>query len=309
MYKKADPIIFKITNDGKLLIKKNDIFVEQENMTIEMVDEKIPTKNIEVRKVWAGIRYKNPEIGVTLYANGQPTQYKATLTSPKYTHTFKDLPIKDKDERNITYTVKEDNTSISNDKEIVTINKNLYIVNYETTNNRLIIRNTSLNKNQPLPLQTIVQAKNINKSATENKELMLTSKEANNVVITDTIKYSRLKLNEKYNITAKLYEVVDDKVDENSPLTIAKSVFTPKEIQGSVDVTFDPIQLDPSKKYVVFEEVESQNEFEYSNEDGTEIIKAKHKAQHKDPNDLSQTIVVGDETKDITVTKLWEKNF
>lgn len=27
-------------------------------MTIEMVDEKIPTKNIEVRKVWAGIRYK-----------------------------------------------------------------------------------------------------------------------------------------------------------------------------------------------------------------------------------------------------------
>lgn len=44
-------------------------------------------------------------------------------------------------------------------KEIVTINKNLYIVNYETTNNRLIIRNTSLNKNQPLPLQTIVQAK------------------------------------------------------------------------------------------------------------------------------------------------------
>lgn len=60
---------------------------------------------------------------------------------------------------------------------------------------------------------------------------MLTSEEAINVVITDTIKYSRLKLNEKYNITAKLYEVVDDKVDENSPLTIAKSVFTPKEIR------------------------------------------------------------------------------
>lgn len=37
------------------------------------------------------------------------------------------------------------------------------------------------------------------------------------------------------------------------------------------------------------------------------LLRQKHKAQHKDPNDLSQTIVVGDETKDITVTKIGGK--
>ena len=66
------------------------------------------TVTIRVNKVWEVLNNRaTPSIKVQLYANGEPTDKFLTLGDGNWSAVFKDLPTKDKDGKDIVYTVVE----------------------------------------------------------------------------------------------------------------------------------------------------------------------------------------------------------
>lgn len=66
------------------------------------------TVTIRVNKVWEVLNNRaTPSIKVQLYANGEPTDKFLTLGDGNWSAVFKDLPAKDKDGKDIVYTVVE----------------------------------------------------------------------------------------------------------------------------------------------------------------------------------------------------------
>nr|WP_253287180.1 VaFE repeat-containing surface-anchored protein [Corynebacterium aurimucosum] len=102
--------------------------------------------------------------------------------------------------------------------------------------------------------------------------------EANGGVIVDTIDYVGLKPGEEYTMKGELME--KDKDGNVTPTGIvAETTFTPEKSEGSVDVEFTVPEGYEGKTLVVFEELEKDGE----------VV-----AEHKKPESVSQTVVVGE---------------
>ncbi len=121
-------------------------------------------------------------------------------------------------------------------------------------------------------------------SASSTEELVLSSENNLTKNVVDTIAYEGLFKDEEYNIIATLYEVnggvLGDEVKK------VNTTFIPATEDGSTEATFEDVELEVGKTYVVFEEMESVNSFEFA--DGTK----KHRAEHKDVNDKAQTVII-----------------
>ena len=104
--------------------------------------------------------------------------------------------------------------------------------------------------------------------------------EANGGEIVDTIDYIGLKPGEEYTMKGELME--KDKDGNVTPTGIvAETTFTPEESEGSVDVEFTVPEGYEGKTLVVFEELEKDGE----------VV-----ADHKKPESVSQTVVIGERT-------------
>ncbi|MGY0887852.1 VaFE repeat-containing surface-anchored protein, partial [Corynebacterium aurimucosum] len=102
--------------------------------------------------------------------------------------------------------------------------------------------------------------------------------EANGGVIVDTIDYVGLKPGEEYTMKGELME--KDKDGNVTPTGIvAETTFTPEGSEGSVVVEFTVPEGYEGKTLVVFEELEKDGE----------VV-----AEHKKPESVSQTVVVGE---------------
>ena len=112
------------------------------------------------------------------------------------------------------------------------------------------------------------------------------------VTITDTISYENLPTDGRsYTMTGTLVDAENGspiQID-GEPLT-ASTVFTPEEMNGTVDVTFKlDASLLPGTKLVAFEELTLNQEKEEGEEEGKEPIEV---AEHKDVEDEGQTVYV-----------------
>ena len=104
--------------------------------------------------------------------------------------------------------------------------------------------------------------------------------EANGGEIVDTIDYIGLKPGEEYTMKGELME--KDKDGNVTPTGIvAETTFTPEESEGSIDVEFTVPEGYEGKTLVVFEELEKDGE----------VV-----ADHKKPESVSQTVVIGERT-------------
>ncbi|MGY3725673.1 VaFE repeat-containing surface-anchored protein, partial [Granulicatella balaenopterae] len=102
--------------------------------------------------------------------------------------------------------------------------------------------------------------------------------------VTDTIDYKDLFAGVEYQVTGKLMDITNI----NNPVEVATATttFTPQVATGTTSITFKGVTLTANHKYVVYEYAESTTNREFV--DGNK----PHKAEHADPKDKAQTIVV-----------------
>lgn len=120
------------------------------------------------------------------------------------------------------------------------------------------------------------------KTASASAAAELTAAEAGSVTeVTDTIDYQNLTGGATYTVSGTLIEIETDAV----VATASEEKVADESGSGKWDVTFTNVKLEAGKTYVVFEEA--------ANKDNPE-----DRAEHKDKEDKSQTIVVTPETPD-----------
>ena len=116
------------------------------------------------------------------------------------------------------------------------------------------------------------------------------------VVVTDTITYQGLVADKVYQVIGQLMEVDGNQVrpvKNDEQLVEVQQLFTAQatDAQTSKDFTlnFGKINLQPGKRYVVYETVTSVDNLVDTDGDG---VLEKHQLEHKDATDLAQTLVV-----------------
>ncbi|WP_179205598.1 VaFE repeat-containing surface-anchored protein, partial [Enterococcus cecorum] len=152
-------------------------------------------------------------------------------------------------------------------------------------------------------LSTTVSAANQNGSAT--KPATITAEQAKKVAVKDTITYEKLVANQVYQLVGTLMHVKDGQV---TPIaTQSKDVTADQTGNGQWVLDFGTLTLQPGETYVVYEVATSKEKFVDTNKDGE--MDDSQVVEHKNPNDLSQTIVVENEKptepqpKEITFSK------
>ena len=138
-------------------------------------------------------------------------------------------------------------------------------------------------------LRTIVSAANQNGSAT--KPATITAEQAKKVAVKDTVMYEKLVANQAYQLVGTLMHVEDGKV---TPITTqSKDVIADQTGNGQWVLDFGTLTLQSGETYVVYEVAISKEKLVDTNNDGE--MDASQVVEHKNPNDLSQTIVVENE--------------
>lgn len=94
--------------------------------------------------------------------------------------------------------------------------------------------------------------------------------------VVDTFNYSNFAMGKTYTVAGQLIDVTT-----NSSIATATTTFTPTATSGTDTVDFGQVKLEAGHKYVVYETA-----YEGSSTTGTVF------AQHQNPDDLAQTIVV-----------------
>ena len=152
-------------------------------------------------------------------------------------------------------------------------------------------------------LRTTVSAANQNGSAT--KPATITAGQAKKVAVKDTVMYEKLVANQAYQLVGTLMHVKDGKV---TPIaTQSKDVIAAQTGNGQWVLDFGTLTLQSGETYVVYEVATSKEKLVDTNNDGE--MDASQVVEHKNPNDLSQTIVVENEKptepqpKEITFSK------
>ena len=152
-------------------------------------------------------------------------------------------------------------------------------------------------------LRTTVSAANQNGSAT--KPATITAEQAKKVAVKDTVMYEKLVANQAYQLVGTLMHVKDGKV---TPIaTQSKDVIASQTGNGQWVLGFGTLTLQSGETYVVYEVATSKEKLMDTNNDGE--MDASQVVEHKNPNDLSQTIVVENEKptepqpKEITFSK------
>ncbi|MGY3725594.1 SpaA isopeptide-forming pilin-related protein, partial [Granulicatella balaenopterae] len=102
--------------------------------------------------------------------------------------------------------------------------------------------------------------------------------------VTDTIDYKDLFVGVEYQVTGKLMDLTT-----NKQVATATTTFTPQVATGTTSITFEGVTLTAGHKYVVFEYAKTTTDIEFV--DGNK----PHTAEHADPSDKAQTIVVNKE--------------
>ena len=122
--------------------------------------------------------------------------------------------------------------------------------------------------------------------------------EAGEVTVKDTIAYSGLKADETYMVTGTLNKV------ENGAVVEAVKTLGPEERtasstgRGTWEIDFGSVTLEPGATYVVYEKAVSKTEFLHqvaaNQPNAGETITGTQNLSHENPEDLAQTIVVGE---------------
>ena len=138
-------------------------------------------------------------------------------------------------------------------------------------------------------LRTTVSAANQNGSAT--KPATITAEQAKKVAVKDTVMYEKLVANQAYQLVGTLMHVKDGKV---TPIaTQSKDVIADQTGNGQWVLDFGTLTLQSGETYVVYEVATSKEKLVDTNNDGE--MDDSQVVEHKNPNDLSQTIVVENE--------------
>ncbi|OOG23271.1 hypothetical protein BZK37_17795 [Enterococcus casseliflavus] len=132
-----------------------------------------------------------------------------------------------------------------------------------------------------------------------DKAVEVTAKDAKaGVAVVDTINYEGLVAGKNYSVTGELYEVSGGQTVGGAKATATK-VFTASEATGVWELDFGKVTgLEAGKTYVVYETASSEENLVDSNQDNQPD--KKHELTHKDPNDKTQTVVVQEDTLNVT---------
>ncbi|WP_301386648.1 VaFE repeat-containing surface-anchored protein [Corynebacterium caspium] len=125
------------------------------------------------------------------------------------------------------------------------------------------------------------------KTASTGAALELVSGATVRTDVVDTVRYTGLVKGAAYTLTGELMDVTDAAAARKVAAATVK--FTAPEANGTQTVTFNNVDLEPGRKYVVFEEAVSDNAVIDPRQDGN---KTKQTVTHKDPQDKAQTVVV-----------------
>ncbi|WP_216426548.1 SpaA isopeptide-forming pilin-related protein [Arcanobacterium phocae] len=111
----------------------------------------------------------------------------------------------------------------------------------------------------------------------------LVSRETVEEEVTDQVSYTDLVPGKTYTLTGRLIDVT-----VNKTIATKAETFT-SQGDGTVQVKFGKVKLEPGHKYVIFEKAESNEEI-ILNKDTLKL--EKHLVGHENPNDVAQTIIV-----------------
>ncbi|KIR02575.1 Fibronectin-binding protein [Lachnospiraceae bacterium TWA4] len=202
------------------------------------------------------------------------------------------------------YTVDFGNLELDINKRYVVFEKmtsqNAVVENDDGTKQKHVLTHENPNDiKQTFTISSIGTTVKANNSvATSESEAIVTEDESTNPVnVVDTVTYRNLPVNKEYKVIAQLYEVVYDEATQSykttgNPIATSSSdsKFTASNSNGTFEVNLGSVNLQENKRYVVFETIESVEPLIDTTGNGTP--NQKHVVEHKDPNDIAQTIVV-----------------
>ena len=101
--------------------------------------------------------------------------------------------------------------------------------------------------------------------------------------VTDKIDYKGLTADATYTVSGSLWEVKDGKIVGDKPVATASEEKVAEKADGTWEITFKNVKLEPNKSYVVFEEAVNKAD-------------ENDKAAHNNPEDTYQTLTVKKES-------------
>ena len=139
-------------------------------------------------------------------------------------------------------------------------------------------------------LRTTVSANDL--TANETHAVNLPSALSKQVKVVDTIYYTDLVAGESYQLTGALMKITSNGQAQTIATQTAK-VVADATGTGTWSLNFGTLALEPGTKYVIFETAASEKTLVDTNKDNQPDT--PHVVEHKNPNDLAQTIVVAKE--------------
>lgn len=137
-------------------------------------------------------------------------------------------------------------------------------------------------------LKTTVTAKG--ESGAENSPAAINVPAGGEIMdVTDKVDYSGLIAGATYTVSGELWEVKDGKTVGDKPVATATEEKKADKADGTWEIVFKNVKLEPGKSYVVFETAKLIKDADGADVQDGEVI------EHNNPEDSAQTIVVSEE--------------
>ncbi|MGF0039939.1 VaFE repeat-containing surface-anchored protein [Peptoniphilaceae bacterium SGI.131] len=310
-YEVAENIVFKVTSEGKIQIKENGAFVDKDKALVQMKDSaSAGSFEVKVSKVGLGgqelsgariLVTKKDDPNVRVAWTSGTSEKIISLKPGEYILHEEAAPSGYKVVTDIEFKVDEKgqlsilNTNTTGEAKLV---EGKLVVT-----DRVYKENVSGDGNSP-KLSTTVKANN--STATANTSATLKAEEAGSALISDRINYSGLVPGKAYTVTGSLYEVANGVTVGDLKANIVSTFIASSTGEGQWTLNFGRVNgIEVNKNYVVYEKAESNENL--VDVDGNGTADEKQVIKHEDPNDVSQTIAVGNpvtsKNEEITFSK------
>lgn len=275
------PITFKESGAPGYTLAVNEAADQENKVYTFNLTNKIVT-DIPVKKMWDDAddeqKLRPESIVVELLENGTPTGKTLVLDAEKsWQDVFTDLPAYRQGVK-IVYGVRE--ISVEGYRSSISGN----------AADGFVITNKLIHKNPDGSVKTTVMADGV--SASDNRAVHVSSdRAAVGVAVKDTISYKGLVAGEEYIVRGALFEVSGGHTVGEAKASATINLKASESGDGTWVIDFGEVKnLEPGKKYVVFERVLSVKNLVDTDDD--DQPDAQQMAAHEDADDLSQTLVV-----------------